>query len=214
MQSKAKQLLTLISAAFIIIFIFSIFTAIQHAGKTMVEIRVLPKDATITIDGQASHAGNVYVARGTHLFKAARKDYTDDSRTVTVGQDKITVSLLPLVVGTPANTNGNADQIEKLSEKISAAKLEADNQAIIDKNPIVSQLPYPFDNLDGLTPRDYEISYEYNPGASKTGILIKIYGNTRAREAALEQIRMWAYDPSDLEIKYMDFTNPLANGGN
>lgn len=208
MQQRTKQILIITGVIFGIIIAYNLFTLIQNSGKTAVTIQVLPQDASITIDAQSSHAGKVFVAPGTHTFKATKNGYKEDVQTVTIGKDPATVILLPTGGATSADTLNLQLQREAQGGSLADTR----GKSLAERNPIISHLPYPFDQPYVLTPRDYEINYEVT-NESKTGVRIKINGvDSIERQAALEQIRIWGYDPSDMDIQFIDFKNPLTGG--
>ncbi|HSX27989.1 MAG TPA: PEGA domain-containing protein [Candidatus Saccharimonadales bacterium] len=211
-NSRIKQVIIGAGIILAVFAVYGISLLTQRAGRTEVAIQVSPSSAKVTIDGKTSHSGSVYVSKGKHTFKASADGYSDDSSTITVGDNKASVYLLPTPQSQAVKDAVSRDQkLQTQREAIGGARAEAEGQAFQDKNPIVSQLPFPFDGTDELTPADFEINYATSTD-SKNGIAIQVNAvRPDIRKGAVDQIKLWGYDPSDMYIQFLDFKNPLAS---
>lgn len=207
MNNKQKLILLSAGAILLGILVFSLFTYIGRSGKLGITISVVPKDSKITIDDKKAGSGKVYVSRGTHTFKASKEGHKDATTTVAITQAGQIVYLLPEPTSKEATDRTKSDseyQMER--EALAGAQTDQEGRALQEKNPILNMLPQPFNQ------KRYAIDYEIS-NRSKTGVVLQITAaDPEARRYALEDIKSWGYDVSDLYIEFDDFKNPLTQG--
>ncbi len=186
---------------------YKIGLAISRRGMTPVTIYVAPSDSQVYIDGDESKSGVVYMTPGKYDFSAAREDFKEDKKTKSVGDKPVNVYLLP----TPSNAAGAAyirNNIEVQAEQASVYdKMASEQHDNLSKNsPLLNKLPY----------TDIENYFSIDYGASETrkdNIELVVSNSTsEGRLNALKWIRQQGYDPTDFEVKFVDFDNPLAGG--
>lgn len=213
MQQTNPKKLKLIMIGLVVIIagaiIFNITLNTSRAGKIATTIEVMPEDAVITIDGEKSSSGTVYLEPGSHTFVASKTGFTDDKETITISSTANYVGLLP----TPASDEAKkwaeqddvADKIESISGSIASAKGSATQTA----NPLIDYLP----QSDIEAP--YTISYKLaaNSSGGEDAVIIIKNSTPDGRTKALAWIRSQGIDPADLNIQFDDFQNPLVESG-
>lgn len=185
---------------------FWLFVGLSHSGKTKVGITVVPSNSQVTVDGKEVSSGTVYLKPGDYTFKASANGYKDDVQDVLVENESIKLGLVP-VPDSEAARQWLADnpQIQRQRESIGGQNADRNGERVRKATPLISKLPRT--ELNG----PYEIGY--GPSLDrKDGIFIEInYSSPNGRKKALKWIRDQGTDPTDLEIRYVDFSNPLTS---
>lgn len=208
MINKRILIPAIIGAILVVIFLVASATQTSNdrVGKTAVTVLVGPNDADITVDGNKSSAGTLYLPPGEHTFKATKAGWEEKEKKITVGEDPVEVKLVLKPISEAAeNWMAQNPQAELDRELLAGQIANEDGEQLYLKNPIIDRLPF--------ATSDYEITYREDK-TRPTGIVIMIMTTTTAgRTAALAQIRTWNQDPSTLDIEYVGYANPLQKNG-
>jgi len=205
-RNNYKKLLILAAVVLIAVAVYGIYTLVTRNGKIPVAVSVVPGDSKITLDGNsAPSSGTLYLTSGDHTIKVSKDGFTTETRKYFVDEDHktINVSLSPISEEAKKWAKENS-QLYLDNEGRGGAASEEEGIAFRDKNPIVDVLPY-----DGLL---YTIGYQTDTrDPSGNSIIITIDAGPGNRNAAVEQLREFGYDPTDFVIKFNDYTNPFAS---
>ena len=202
--SKKRLVIGVVSLFFVTVVVVAIYIlANRHSGEIKVVVSVLPEDANILVDGEQVDINNIWVTPGEHEFIAEKDGFESDSVSRNVDEEDTVVTLLPGPVSDEAIEWASQPDIQTQIEGLSGQKADERGGYIVDKNPIINLLPY----VDIAGP--FKIDYGYH-GADNTTTYLIIHKTTpNGRQAALEWIRKQGYDPTQLDIRFTDFENPL-----
>lgn len=193
---------------FIILVIFSVYTAVDRIGKEKVSIVVIPADSHIYLNDKKIDSGDIYLTEGTYTFTAKKDGFKSDSQVIKVVKGGVSVGLLPKPESEEAKQwVKNNPTIQMQREGIAGDMAVLRGRYIEDQTPLIKELPYTDINAP------FSIDYGASP-TRKYGVVIYISNSTPyGRQAALKWIRQQGVNPSDLEIYYNDFTNPITEEG-
>jgi hypothetical protein len=181
---------------------------VGRIGKERVFIEVIPTDAVIYIDGKKISSGDNYIKKGTYGFSAKKEGFRDDIQIITIPKGGLDIGLIPEPKSTKAKKwLQDNPKIQDNREAIGGKMSELRGYFIENKTPIISVLPY----YDSIAP--FSIDY----GGSRSGeygtLIIISNSIPQSRVEALKYIKQNGSNPTDLEIMYKDFKNPLTNSG-
>lgn len=191
-----------------IVFIILLLTAwgiwvyVSRQGKVPVTISAVPRDSSVTINGQPSGSGTTWLTPGKYIIKAQKDGFKSREKSITVTDGKeqnvVALGLTPVSDEAQKWAEKNADAY-KDNETYGAVEAQANGQYFQEKNPIVAHLPYddPY----------FQITYAAN--TNNEAVLTITTPSPRYRYFAIQKIRELGYDPSDFEIQFSDFKNPL-----
>lgn len=204
---KIKLFSTLIVAVIAVVAIYNIVIVISRLGETKIEVDVLPKSSTITVNGNRI-GSTIYLGNGEYEFKAMAPGYNEDSFNLTLKNNQSTtpkVILLPEPVSSDILNQLAEDPVfQAQREALGSEKSNLLGSRVINKNPFVSQLPY----TDILGPFTIDYSLEAREDG-RLNLIIKD-SSPKGRSAALQWIRNQGADPTDYSITFEDFNNPLS----
>lgn len=186
---------------------YNIAISISRHGKTPVIISVAPSDSQVYVDGEESKTGTVYMTPGEYVFTAVREDFKEDRQNFVVGEKPTSVELLP-TANTAAGQSYVRDNVEVQAEIASVYDKKASRQqkSLQVTNPLLSELPYT--DIEG----EFSIDYEGSETRKNGTVLVVSNSTSEGRNNALKWIRQQGYDPTNFEIKFVDFDNPLVGG--
>lgn len=211
MYDRSKMRMIIITAAtiglaMITLIAIGIATSMQRAGKITVTISVLPADALITIDGKPSGAA-AYVTPGPHTFTAKKSGFKDATATLQISDTLNTVTLLPAPDSPAARTWASETANRTQLEEMGAAAASERGSSLQSQYPLIAKLPHT--EING----PFAIDYGY-AGEDSTQIYFIIHDSTPdGRVNALRWIRDQGIDPTDLDIRYDEYINPLTSAG-
>ena len=203
---RNKRLIIAIILSLVFVMIVSIaIGSLSRAGKAIVQVRVLPEDATITLDSQQIAVGEVYIEPGDYTLRVEKNGFATIERPFTILKDAENV----IDVGLEAQSVEAFRWLDANSEAWADYEARAGTRAaneglqFSEINPIVNQLPYSTFFLD--------IGYRLDPSdRSEKSIIIEITASDGYRELAIQQIRNWGYEPAMLNINFKDYENPFS----
>lgn len=198
MSNKTKIVIisiTIIFVAFVLLF----FTLNRNNGKYLVDVVVIPKDAKITLDkNQTIGNGENYITAGKHSISATRQGFESDSQIFIVDKTNDNKAWLVLNSNSDVGKEYIKSHQEEFTgmEKLADERYEADSQKLLDKYPIINNLPK---DMLPLYRIDYGASIKYPGDQTKIALIIS-YDNPTDKSAAIKSIYEMGYDPSDYEI--------------
>lgn len=177
----------------------------HRSGKVGVTITTNPSDATIMLDNKTIIDQKTYVAPGKHTFTALKDGFADKSSVIDVSESRNTATIIldPISDDAKQWANDNSKEREALGDQAADER----GVSISSLNPFIDKLPY----IDIAGP--FAIDYGYDE-KDNTKIYYLIHDTTpTGRIHALEWIRNQGYDPTTLDIRFSDYTNPLTSEG-
>jgi hypothetical protein len=178
--------------------------AIGRIGKQPVTVYIVPSDATLTANGTSMSQGTAYLKPGTYTIQASKTGFTSYKNTVVVGNPNTAIIDIALEGTTPSTTQWEKDNQSLYLAREGRAGLEANQngEAFTARNPIISDLPYD-------TPI-YTIGYRADPNDASS-IILTIDAAEGDRNAAVQQIRNFGYDPTNFTIEFTNYTSPFSH---
>ena len=207
-KMSSKQILQIAILVFFLIVIYILFTAVSRIGKEKVSIEVIPKDATVYVDGKKIGSSDNYIKKGTYRFSAKKEGFKDDTQTITVPKGGVYIGLTPDPKSNKAiKWLQDNPKIQSQRESIGGKMADLQGYYIEKNTPVISSLPY----YDSIAPFSIDYSGSKN---REYGIFLTISNSVpQSRVEALRYIKQNGGNPTDLEIIYKDFKNPLKNSG-
>jgi hypothetical protein len=182
-----------------------IYFSASRAGKIAVTVAVVPSDAHTTVNGQSVSSGTVYLAPGSYNVESSKDGFAKYSQKqqIEANQSSIVVSLTPESADAKKWADDhNSDYLA--NESLAGQAADTFSNDFRDKNPIVNVLPY--DNYI------FTIGYENDQSdPTNNSVIITIDAPEGYRNAAIDQIRSLGYDPTTLNIKFRNYTDPFAS---
>lgn len=203
---KYKVQIILLSLTFILI--FYIYSYIDNLGKINVFIKVLPEDSVVYINNKKSNAGNNHLKPGKYTIKASKDGFKDDSVTVYVESSELNIGLTPDPNSEEANKwLRDNPQIQEEREAIGGQMASLRGEYVEKQTPLINSLPY--DDISA----PFSIDYGGSKNRSYGTFIVISNAVPQSRVEALNWIRQQGTSPTDIEIQYKDFKNPLVEGG-
>ncbi len=202
LQSNKKRIIRGVSVFLGVLLLWTVTSLAGRIGKIPVTMAIVPSNASVTLDGSESGtSGTKWVTPGTYTVSVARDGFASQTQKIVVTGEKeenvIAISLVPQSDQAKRWATDNAEEY-KDNERYGAKQARATGEFIATKNPIVTKLPY--------TDPYYKIAYEMNGDEAVVTIVTE---SPRYRFYAVEKIREWGYEPTDLSITFKNFKNPL-----
>lgn len=203
LQKYKRTIITVSIGFFVILIGWSAVTLIGRIGKLPLQISTVPSDASITIDGSRYLNGTVWIKAGKYDITVEKSGFQTQKKSITVSDQKDKNVVATSLVAQSDEAKKWADQHkDEYSKNEQYGAIEADQAGkyFSEKNPITDKLPFkdPY----------FTISYQ-----ARDDLSIKLIIDTpspRYRFYAVEKIRELGYDPTDFEIEFTDFHNPLG----
>lgn len=210
MNADSKNYNRIIIYTFLVVLIvyvmFNAMLYLSRVGLSEVTIEVIPKDATVKINGDITTNKKIFMDPGEYSFTASKKGWQDHNISAYLHKDKkLTVSLIPEPSSEDAEKfiTDNPD-IQQEREALGGKNFDSE-YSVSGKNPLVNSLPYT--DVYGPFKVDYGPSYLPN---NKSGILLEINSSTPpGRVKFTEWLKQQGVDPTDFEIDYYDYNNPF-----
>lgn len=187
---------------------YKIVLQLSRAGETAVNIIVLPDDSNVFINDQASDSGTTYLKPGTYKFTARREGFKDDSREIKIENEPVDVELLPSPNSDAAyQLIENDPDLQAQREVMGGRRAATSGLSREEQTPLIAFLP--------TTQVTGPFTINYGPSETrKDGVFLEIIDSSpEGRTNALKWIRERDQDPTDLEIRFLDFANPLVRTG-
>ena len=203
MPREGKKVLSIILIFSIAVVVLIGLSVSSSKGKSPVKITVLPEYATVSINGKKTSGGTQKLKPGKYTFQATQAGFESAEEVLVIekkSQPK-TVRLLLTPVSSAALTwaSNNQDAYQQI-ESQSGLEAANDGENFIKTHPIASSLPY----------KNLIFNIDYAASNSIDGFKLIITASSATdRQYALNQIKDWGYNPSDYEIEFTGFNNPL-----
>lgn len=200
MNSTRPRIVAAIGVLAIVV-IFMVINAFSHVGKGYIKLHAVPEDAQFRVDNKETGSG-LWIKSGVYTFSASKSGYETDSQTITVTPAITDLYFVPKPISDEAKKMINSEKISVKREMYAGLKAAIVGQSISDTNPFIELLP----KYDIAGP--YTIDY----GLDENNKAYYVIGNSTAdgRKSALQWIRDAGYNPSELDIRFSDFTNPVT----
>ena len=181
---------------------WGIWTYVSRQGKLPVTISAVPRDASLTVNGQSIGAGTTWFVPGKYTIKAQKDGFESREKTITITDGKeqnvVALGLIPVSNEAQEWAEKNADAY-KNNETYGAIEAQTNGAYFQETNPIVAHLPY----------NDPYFQITYNADANSEAVLTIVTPSPRYRYFAIQKIRELGYDPANFKIIFSDFKNPL-----
>lgn len=195
----------MLAGGIILLLIVSVtaWTTLQRRGKIPIEIRKLPHDTKITVNGAVARGSTIYLKPGKYVVKGEYEGFEPYSRKIDVTpESEIPIKLFFAL--TPKSDEARKWVMEHTDEYLDFELVagEAHNeksQEVRDKYPIMKELPY----------RGDLYNIEYFLDGDKFKVQVKS-PTALGRQVAIERIKSWGYEPADYEIEFLGLDNPFV----
>lgn len=186
---------------------YQVILKISRIGEQPVLIKAAPKQSLIFINDEPAKQGTAYLGEGKYTITARLSGFTDDQKNISVSNKPVEVYLLPQANSPKAKQFLSEDpdaqnDIQKVYDGASRVK----SQDLTSKDPIIKLLPNI--NIEG----GFSIDYGPSTKDKNRSVLIISDAEVEGRANALKWIRQQGYDPTDYEIQFSDFINPITDG--
>ncbi|MFZ1801410.1 MAG: hypothetical protein WAW62_02760 [Candidatus Saccharimonas aalborgensis] len=188
-----------------IIFLIPLIT---RAGKQAVGVYIAPKDSTVMVDGSKTSDKTLYLTPGTHRIVVTKDGFSQSVQLYEVKEGKssdeqiITAMLEPKSEEAKRWYQANTGEY-LVVEGVVGNKAGREGNTFRKKNPIVDNLPY--------STMLYTIGYKNDPlDESGNSIILTISAPAVYRNAAINQILNWGYNPVDYKIVINNERNPFT----
>lgn len=171
-------------------------------------VEAAPMDSTIKIDGRSVSASTYRVKPGTHVVSVSRPGFAAESKSFSPQKGEVLYAGFVLVSNSSSTASWyqahSADQ--RLAEKISGRLFQQSSTAQIQKLPLIKSLPL----IDQEFRIDFGQSKAHPNDPASVAIYITYYSD-QGKQTALNWIKFKGYDPSKLEIIYVNKINLSVN---
>jgi hypothetical protein len=204
MNSRNKKIILVVLILLVLVVGYYIIVAVSKVGKTETTIDVAPVDASVTISGKKGVVGTNYLSPGKYEIIVKNPNYYEQKQTVVVGKEAKYVG----IAMSPSNSEtelaiANDSKLYLPREGIGGQLAQIRGSKIRSITPIINLLPYT--DVAGPFSLDYGPSY-----LNGLGSFIEITDSSPdGRVNALKWIRSQGYNPTNLEIQFNDFQNPI-----
>lgn len=204
LSKKAKTALV----AGLILILLWLSLIISRIGEVKLTVSAIPSEAEILINQEKIKGKEVYVKPGAYTVSANYEGYEEDSVVVEVGSAPVVVELIPEPESEEARSFLDENpEIQAEREAIGGRRYAKQGQDVRERIPILNSLPVT--EILGPFSIDYGLS-----DSRKDGVFLEISDSSpQGRVNALKWLRQNGQDPTDFEIRYSDFTNPLMTTG-
>ncbi len=201
-----KQTLVLVVLLFILYIVYNLTLIGSRVGEVRTSIDVVPENATISVDGKQVSNKTVYLKPGEYTFSASADGWSTDTQKVSVNTDQSRVVLLPEPQSEEIKKwlRDNPD-VQHKREELGGQKFNTLGGEEVKNNPLIAVLPH-----TNVSP---PFSIDFGPSKLRKGKVFLIISDAspNGRSAALDWIRQNDEDPTDYEIVFSGFINPLES---
>lgn len=194
----------LVVAVFIL---YSVVLAITRLGEVKVSIETLPRNAGVSIDGKLLRRDVVYLRPGEYTFSASAEGWANTTQTLEVKKGTKVILLPEPRSEEVKNWLKDHPDIQLKREELGGKSFAIKSEQAVQKNPLIGLLPY------SQSSPPFRIDFGLSKERKGDIFLLITDSSPNGRQAALKWIRQQGYDPTDLEIVFPDFPNPLEDKG-
>lgn len=202
-QQYKRRIIVTLTAVFVVITAIFAFTTIDHMGKLPVYVSTVPNSATIKFNDVPEGNGTQWMPAGTYAVTVQKDGFETVKRTVIIddkkSQNVVAISLVAVSNDAKKWANDHATDYSK-NEAYGAIEASMNGDYFTTRNPITTKLPYvdPYFTLGYVSHDNQTISLTVETPSP------------RYRYFAIEKLRQMGYDPTDFDIVFKDFHNPLG----
>lgn len=186
-----------------LIVVWAVADYVSHIGKVPVVVSTVPGDASVSLDGNRIGGGTQWIIPGTYKVTVKKDGFAEQARKIIISPEKaqnvLALALKPQSDDAKKWAKEHADDYKK-NEEFGAIEARNNGDFFSKRNPITTKLPY--------TDPYFKIGYVTDPNDLSIKLTIET-PSPRYRFYAVEKIRSMGYDPTDFEIMFKDFHNPL-----
>lgn len=202
MYGLDRRKILLIGGLFLAIalIVFAVLYSVQRErlGKIEVEVVAFPENTTVEINGSIHAPGTIWLKKGAYAATYRAEGYKTDRQQITITDNTKIIGLIltPESDAAKEESKQNANRIDQIGQTLATISQE---QYAAD-NP-VSQLLPEYNIIDG-----YMIDTTVGGG-------IDIHESTPdGRNTAVNWMRAQGFEPTDQNITFSDFNNPITGG--
>lgn len=200
--NRRKALVAVVVLAVVGLVIYTIFTMISNKNKVAINFRTAPSQVTIKMNGTVV-GKNAHVAPGTYTVTAEREGFATFSQQVTVSKDSVTddypIALTPQTDAAREIANREARIYSEL-EDLGGKKAQQEGVKFNQENPIARYVPY----------KTGYYAIDYGRDEANNFVVQITASSPLGRKVAIEKIREWGFEPTNLRIQFLGFSNQLA----
>jgi hypothetical protein len=171
-------------------------------NRVNLTFELAPTDAVVTVNNESIESATKQVMPGEYLVTVSREGFSTIEDQVSVTEDTTLTYLM-----TPTNQTGRRIVAENSAdfirlESFAGRSALQEGRSFAESNPITTRLPY--------TTLLYTIGYRMDASSeSDDAIIVEVFASDGYREPALQQIRNWGIDPTELSIEFINYRNPF-----
>ena len=205
-QANRRKVLAIGAILLIVVVGWGLFTYVSRIGKVPVVINAVPSNSTVYAGEIRVGSGTVWLVPGEYTIKSSKEGFADRQKKVTVSNDKknnvVALALTPESDEAKQWADKHQQQY-KNNEEFGAIEARINGEQFRQNNPVTAKLPYddPYFQINYVVEDDDVIVTITTP-------------SPRYRYLAVQKFRELGFDPSDYQIRFTDFTNPLEGARN
>lgn len=175
----------------------------SSSGGIEIIITTVPKGAKVFANEKPIKGGKGYLKPGSYTIKATKSGFKDAEEKIEIKDISKKVVLLLAPQSKDAKIWAEQNESKYAEAEGRAGEIaQEEGKEFRRKNPIVAKLPH----KNPLV----AINYKLSPKDSQK-IIVQISAiNSIYRDYAIGLIYSWGYSPSDYEIEFIGFNNPLG----
>lgn len=188
----------------LIVIIIGIFFSVNRMGKVKVSIDVLPNDSTLFVNGKKVDK-TVYLEPGTYTFAAKKDGFVDATSVMVISEENNTVTLLPEAQSDEAIRWRERSADQAIMESMGGKAADERGVSLRERYPLINSLPY-----EHVTDNFFSVHFGFEGDNNSSIYFIVGDANPAGRVDALNWIRSQNIEPTDLDIRFENFKNPLT----
>lgn len=190
-------------AAVALVVVLVLFVAKPGGEGVPVKIYAIPSDAMLFVDGKAVDS-SLSVSEGRHEFLARKDGFADDKLNLHISGEGVREIYLIPQPRSQAAYEWAAKNITRTDyEEYRAMQSQTSGESLRTQAPVLRDLPH----YDIAGP--YTIDYGVDEKDQHPFLLID-NSTAEGRQKALQWMRDHGYNPAELDIRFVDFTNPTT----
>ncbi len=201
-STRLKALFLGILGLLAMVVIFGFIGSLSHNSKSETIVEVAPSTAQVTIDGKSVQPGTIYLGAGNHTVVASLDNFASDEQHITTKSGKPSNIVIML---SPANDAGRKYLADNPTYQMQREGI-AGRDIPIAETPLLKLLPTTSSEIPG----PYAIDYGASSSRPNGTVIIITDSSPSGRAKALKWLRGQGFEPTNLEIQFNDFVNPLA----
>lgn len=203
-----RRLISAIAGLAALFVVALLWVGSTRIGRIEVQVVSVPPDARIYVDGKRMLFDTFFVEPGVVTIRAEKEGFkTTEKKVDFTRSTSETENRVPIFLSAESEEaiawSQNNQALYQEAEGIAGAIAQQDGEAFRNANPIINLLPY----ADFTYRIDYGISAA---NVDRASIKVTALGR-KAQALAIAKIREWGYEPSDLEIVFVNSENPFES---